>query len=599
MIGSHHTRSVAMRVAEDGDNTPSKVDARVNTPAQVGARVNTPAQYGARDNTPAQSGLRRDDLSREAREQIPNTPDELRWMGTTSAPSTPSDSGIMRMNPDTKEIEAMSKTEAQVFAVKATSLMRVSTAELKDLQQKFEDQSMVNGQLRESSVGMKELQKKFDDQLMINERMQQEVEFANSMSQSFVDAASEKKQEKVTDSAMQVTPYRDLGARTPYREGPFRDGYDDRAERFQAYEKKESLRKAVPDYKGDETVSIISYLKQFGIIRAPLGWTDQLAGYHLVRALTGKAVQVLRDLPDENQGYDTVSKALIAKFEPATQVEAYRNQFEYRMRDSRKENPHQYAEVLRTLASKAFSFMSAPTKEYLVQKQFEKGQTLEVRRMLAGNPDLGTVDRCVAMVSKFEACMVNDSMRRVGTKPTENLHLPTVNVMEEMADSSIAPLENEGLGEYETNYAAAKFNSPRSANANQRQGDSKYRPAEKRGAEKEIQESIRRIEMALEMMQKGIERNQLAINASGYPSSPLSTVASTGSCSMINVDAPTIYDLMVLMGADASSVCWFCKDKGHRYMNCDLFHQWMKAKKDLEKGALPPMPNGQPKSKLN
>ena len=65
----------------------------------------------------------------------------------------------------------------------------------------------------------------------------------------------------------------------------------------------------VPNYSGEETVSIISYLKQFKIVRKEFKWTDQVAGFHLVRALTGKAVQVLRDMKDEDQGFDAVSKA--------------------------------------------------------------------------------------------------------------------------------------------------------------------------------------------------------------------------------------------------------------------------------------------------
>ena len=353
----------------------------------------------------------------------------------------------------------------------------------------------------------------------------------------------------------------------------------------------EALKRVVQNYAGDDTVSIVSYLKQFQMVRQAYSWSDSLAGFHLVRALTGKAVRVLRDMKETDRGYDAVSKALIDTFEPATQVDAYRNQFEYRMRDSQRETPHQYAEVLKTLASKAFSFMDPAIKEYLVRKQFEKGQSLEVRRMLASNPDLETVDRSVGMVSKYEACLSTESLLRVGTKPRENPHVPTVNITEVQECDS--PLEESYEVEYDTNYAQGKFNPARKPAGSR----PSYTP-KPRNSDKNQSDSIRRLEDRMNAMVKALESSNMGHGIPASPSFGLSqTVNSVGHEEM--EEAPTAHELMVLITGpppkfqeapvDSTIICWFCHVKGHRRQSCDLFRKWLNDRRDDKAGPIPPM----------
>ena len=526
--------------------------------------------------------------------QMPQTPasNTASWMQGTSVTSTPIlGAGIDQSIPDPADVvSAMSKEQAQQYAMKSAGMVNNASLSLM--------------KAMETAAG---LEAKVKD-------LEKDVEYSNGIAQSFLNADPIVARLEAPASDPAPRAFMEDNKRSDFN---FDRSYDaDRENRKSGsnfernYEaereernKSNNLRKVVPNFNGEETVSIVSYLRQFKIVRKEFGWTDQVAGFHLVRALTGKAVQVLRDLKDEDQGYEVVSQALINSFEPSTQVDAYRNQFEYRLRNNRRETPHQYAEILRTLASKAFSFKDPAVREYLVKKQFEKGQTVEIRRVLASTPDLETVDRCVGMVSKYEACLATESLSRVGMKPRENPHVPTVNIteVEELEALPVSTQEEDLELDYEVNFATGKFN-PAKRTTGPRPSGYSQRP---RNINKNQSDSIQRLEDRLDALVKALESSNMGYGKTASPSFGMvhmvSVVFTDGSTREFSEDVPTVHELMVLITgppprfgggrpADPNSICWFCKKSGHRYLSCELFRKWLNDRRDGKEGPLPPMP---------
>ena len=542
----------------------------------------TRSKTDERNLAPASDGDASNSRMQERTEQTPRSlAADASWMDSTSLTSTPIATGITRVTPGTslatgvakvipgeEQISVMSKEQAQLYALKSAEMIDTASHSL-----------------------MKAIKDKAE-LVAKNKALHQELNYSNGIAKTFLDAPPAILAQEEADLTPRVS--------SDSREDTARSYYfdNDRDERNKAFERRETLKRTVPNYSGEDTVSIISYLKQFKIVRKEFQWTDQVAGFHLVRALTGKAVQVLRDMSDEDQGFEAVSKALVDKFEPSTQVDAYRNQFEYRIRDSRRETPHQYAEILKTIASKAFSFMDNTAKEYLIRKQFEKGQTVEIKRMLAGNPDLGTVDSCVAMVSKYEACLSSESMRRVGMKPTENPHVPTVNVTEvqELDELPVYQTEEESESTHDVNYAVGKFNPARKTTG-PRQGGYKDRNSNPRGRSTEsfqpdpiqkLEDKLNNLMRSLESSNPGLGYNQTAL---GLPK--MANVSQLENYAMQSIeDGPTVHELMVLMGGN-SLACWFCQVQGHRYTSCELFRKWLAERKNGKEGPLPPLPPSQ------
>lgn len=351
-------------------------------------------------------------------------------------------------------------------------------------------------------------------------------------------------------------------------------------------------KKIVPNFNAEDTVTVTAYLKQFGLIRQELKWDDSLAGFHLVRALTGKAIQVLSSIQEAQPGYEVLAKALLAKFEPETQMEAHQNQFEYKVRDVKRETPHQFAENLKELAIRAFPFMDQSTVEYQVRKQFERGQPAGIRRMMACNPALNTVDKCVAMVSKFEACIANDSMKRVGSKPVES-YVPTVNAAgfdDEQAesDSSFDLMAGYSDSEYEVNGATGKFAPPR-------RGQNGPRSNGNSSGYRNLQEQLRNMERELEKLKRECLSN--ASNPSAHVRAVEAEVPEDSQCGEFPV-----YELMATLGfappTDTRNTshlsCWYCHETGHGFARCaklrNVLYEEMRKRGDGKSAALKTLP---------
>ena len=91
------------------------------------------------------------------------------------------------------------------------------------------------------------------------------------------------------------------------------------------------------------------------------------------------------------------------------------------------------------------------------------------------------------------------------------------------------------------------------------------------------------MEATLSEMQKGIQNTNRETLPSLYPSSVTSVNAleNVHLNTLSNADAPTVHELMVLLGGDQSaSKCWFCHVMGHRYTQCEKFRKWIYAGKD-------------------
>ena len=355
----------------------------------------------------------------------------------------------------------------------------------------------------------------------------------------------------------------------------------------------DDLRKTVPNFKGDDEVSVTAYLRQFAMIRREYGWDDQTAGFHLVRALVGKAIQVLSTLPDDEPGFEVLAQALRDKYEPSTQMEAYQNQFEYRNRDVKRETPHEYAEKLKEMAVKAFPFMNTGTTDFMVRRQFQNGQPSGVRNMLSLSPDLNTLDKCVRVVSKFEASVHNNNMRRVGSKPG-NTYVPNVNAMErdegfetEHWNDAFSDLEGE---QYDVSRVMGKFNAPKRAPNHEKS----YPGAQSRKFRES--DTVQRLEVQMEELKRMIEamssyqmRGSMAGNA---PSGVLSINPGIHACEAMEEEELTIVQLMAMVGYTPPAnpkpfACWYCDDKGHRFGQCGKLREWLMKRLPDRKGSYP------------
>ena len=148
-------------------------------------------------------------------------------------------------------------------------------------------------------------------------------------------------------------------------------------------------------------VDLNNYLSQLDCVAQAQGWDDTEKGTVLLLSLEKSAAQVMNNIPAGCVSYQTISQKLRQMFAPASNVVAYKAQFQCRTRGS-QEGVHEYSLALRDLAGKAYPRMDHESLEQLVMDQFLRGQPAYVRFALASGSHK-ELETAVAAAIQIEA----------------------------------------------------------------------------------------------------------------------------------------------------------------------------------------------------
>ena len=254
----------------------------------------------------------------------------------------------------------------------------------------------------------------------------------------------------------------------------------------------------------------------------------------------------------------------------------YQSQFDNRTRDLKNEDSHQYAEALKDLIVRAYPDWPGQMQEHMLLKQFERGQPSSVRRIISCNPAAKTLDELVTLVSRFEASLQNDSIKRVGQKPG-NSYVPTVNLAERYAAVPDDADPEDPCWDFEpstvdVNQMTGKFQKAR-------QGYNGSKSKSQGNKYSNSGENHQRMEGRMDDLQRALEEISRQLRAP--EPAPMAQVralpAPESTTSLVTYDeGPTVCELMAMLGVRAPSAsdyqakleCWFCHDKGHRYGQC-------------------------------
>ncbi len=115
------------------------------------------------------------------------------------------------------------------------------------------------------------------------------------------------------------------------------------------------------------------YLELFESVADWNGWTERDKAAQLRMSLRGPALKVLRTLPPQAKGnYKRLCEAMQSAFDPPERVLVHKATFKARTRHS-KETPIEFANVLHTLASKAYPMKKLAELDEILLDQFVEG----------------------------------------------------------------------------------------------------------------------------------------------------------------------------------------------------------------------------------
>ena len=209
------------------------------------------------------------------------------------------------------------------------------------------------------------------------------------------------------------------------------------------------------------------YLVQFDLVAALNMWDDHTKVMELATSLEGAALSVLADLsPEQLNSYQELVKALLARFEPENQSEAFRARLKGRVRKA-TEPLTELSQEIKRLVRKAYPEATPDIKEVMARDAFVDSLNdadLEWS-VFRGKPK--TLDEAVTLALEHEAFQMGRRRRTGGRQ--------LVRAQGEIEDGR-GPQALESLDEIVGRLAALMEKSPKRHEAGNQPGSSSSRP---------------------------------------------------------------------------------------------------------------------------
>jgi hypothetical protein len=187
-------------------------------------------------------------------------------------------------------------------------------------------------------------------------------------------------------------------------------------------------RRRRPHVKGQITqfdpkyMSVRDFMRQIEMVGTACGWSDKVMAMQAVSNVSKFAFGVIGSIPAGEVSFEEVKQAFKDTYEPDSQVQTYKAQFQALRRDPHKEAAHDFAMRLKTQAIKAYPNDTRAIREDRVIERFWEAQPDDVRVALATlisgvhRPDIGQL---VSATSYHEAATKAVRSRKAGRPISE------------------------------------------------------------------------------------------------------------------------------------------------------------------------------------